>query len=234
MGEPAALARRRLRTHLAAARRARPSASTTSKASSPPRRHRHYHILHHQVRIILPADEAAAQADARLAVLTAPLGALRRGAAPRGAAAAAEALRVELLPLRAAGGGEPPLPLPLRAADGAFVGALSLRRLLGARFWRVRASLRTPQVRRLALSSSACFGISSGPTAATAGAAGAGPAAEERVRVQCVPCDPAAPPVRPACPEQRTSVESQRGDVVSCPEWFTVEVARVAKAELHR
>ena len=51
------------------------------------------------------------------------------------------------------------------------------------------------------------------------------------VRVQCVPCEPAKPPVRPACPAvgPRTTTRMPRaghvlGQSEACPDYLTVEV----------
>ena len=87
-------------------------------------------------------------------------------------------------------------------------------------------------MRRFEVSSSLCFGIS-GPADAIPTRLDTGAAAAQllSVRLQCVPCEPAKPPVRPACPAlgPRTATRKPRaghvlGQSESCPDYFTVEV----------
>ena len=89
-------------------------------------------------------------------------------------------------------------------------------------------------MRRFEVSSSLCFGIS-GPADTIFSSArldtGASAVQLLGVRLQCVPCEPAKPPVRPACPAlgPRTATRKPRaghvlGQSESCPDYFTVEV----------
>ena len=102
------------------------------------------------------------------------------------------------------------------------------------------------QVRRFDVSSSVCFGISRPAEMHLADAfstADANPISTQavhrldgvqllRLRVQCVPCEPAQPPVRPACPASGPPTTTRRkpraghvlGQSASCPDHFTVEV----------
>ena len=82
-------------------------------------------------------------------------------------------------------------------------------------------------MRRFEVSSSLCFGIS-GPARSDTDAAAVQLLG---VRLQCVPCEPAKPPVRPACPAlgPRPATRKPRaghvlGQSEACPDYFTVEV----------
>ena len=90
-------------------------------------------------------------------------------------------------------------------------------------------------MRRFEVSSSVCFGVSrAADTISGPARSGSNLAAEQplRVRVQCVPCEPAKPLVRPACPALKppTARKPRAGHVFgqseSCPDYFTVEVGQ--------